>query len=129
MTARRAIARLALYALLIAFALFFVLPIYVMLVTSFKSLAEAQNSSMWALPRALSFEGYATAGARLGRGVLNSLLLTIPATLISSLVGSINGYCLSKWKFRGSNLLFTVVLFGMFIPYQSVLIPLVGRLF
>jgi glucose/mannose transport system permease protein len=125
MTARRAVARLALYLLLVVFALFFIMPIYVMLVTSLKTLAEAQNSSMWALPRVLSFEAYANAGARLGRGVLNSLLLTIPATLISSLVGSVNGYCLSKWKFRGSNLLFTIVLFGMFIPYQSVLIPLV----
>ena len=55
----------------------------------------------------------------------NSFYLTIPAAIISSVVGSINGYILSKWKFRGSNILFVLILFGMFIPYQSILIPLV----
>ncbi|HPQ69855.1 MAG TPA: carbohydrate ABC transporter permease [bacterium] len=125
MNARRVISQFVLYALLIAFALFFIMPLYVMIVTSLKSLTEAQTTSMWAWPQALTLGAYAEAGGKLGRGILNSLLLTIPATLLSSLVGSLNGYCLSKWKFRGSDLLFTVVLFGMFIPYQSVLIPLV----
>ncbi|MHA1569680.1 MAG: carbohydrate ABC transporter permease [Alphaproteobacteria bacterium] len=128
MNARPAMTRIVLYGLLVAFALFFLLPIYVMLITSFKSLTEVQNTSMWALPRELTLSAWAMAGVKLGRGVLNSLLLTIPATALSSLIGSLNGYCLSKWKFRGSNLLFTLVLFGMFIPYQSVLIPLVGFL-
>jgi len=128
MNARRTIARIVLYVLLIGFALFFLMPVYVMLVTSLKGLTEVQNTSMWALPRELTLSAYAAAGAKLGRGVFNSLLLTIPATLLSSLIGSLNGYCLSKWKFRGSNTLFTLVLFGMFIPYQSILIPLVGFL-
>jgi glucose/mannose transport system permease protein len=56
--------------------------------------------------------------------MLNSLLLAIPAAIISSILGSLNGYVLAKWKFRGSDLLFTLILFGMFIPYQSILIPL-----
>jgi len=128
MNARRVLSQIVLYTLLIAFALFFIMPLYVMIVTSLKSLTEAQTTSMWAWPQALTFSAYAEAGGKLGRGILNSLLLTIPATLLSSLVGSLNGYCLSKWKFRGSDLLFTFVLFGMFIPYQSVLIPLVGFL-
>ena len=55
---------------------------------------------------------------------MNSFYLTIPATLISSLLGSINGYVLSKWKFRGANVVFPLMLFGMFIPYQSILIPM-----
>lgn len=128
MNARRAIARFVLYALLIGFALFFIMPVYVMIITSLKGLTEVQTTSMWALPKALTLSAYAEAGSKLGRGILNSLLLTIPATILSSLVGSVNGYCLSKWKFRGSDLLFTLVLFGMFIPYQSVLIPLIGFL-
>jgi glucose/mannose transport system permease protein len=61
----------------------------------------------------------------MGGSFLNSIQLTVPATVISCLLGSLNGYVLSKWKFRGSNALFTAILFGMFIPYQSVLIPLV----
>ncbi len=125
MSARPSLARVTIYAALAAFAMFFVMPIYVMLSTALKSLAEAQGSAMWSLPAAISTEGFATAFARLGRGLVNSLLLTIPGTILSSLIGSINGYCLSKWKFRGSNTLFTIVLFGMFIPYQSILIPLV----
>jgi len=126
MTLRVSLYRILLYSLLLIFSIFFLLPIYVMFTTSFKSLAEVGQSSMWALPLKLSFEAYVLAGSRLAHGLMNSLMLTIPATMISSLVGSINGYCLSKWKFKGSNLLFTLVLFGMFIPYQSVLIPLVN---
>ena len=55
----------------------------------------------------------------------NSLMMVIPEAILSSLLGSLNGYLLAKWKFRGSNLIFTLILFGMFIPYQSILIPLV----
>ncbi|MCC6158166.1 MAG: carbohydrate ABC transporter permease [Deltaproteobacteria bacterium] len=125
MSARPSLSRVTIYAVLAAFAMFFVMPVYVMLSTALKSLAEAQGSAMWSLPAALSTEGFSTAFARLGHGLVNSLVLTIPGTILSSLIGSINGYCLSKWKFRGSNTLFTIVLFGMFIPYQSILIPLV----
>ena len=125
MTAKRSATRIFLYVLLIAFSLFFLLPIFVMISTSFKGLAEAQSSSLWSLPTKPTLEAFRMAWGKLSSGIVNSLMLTIPATLISSLLGSLNGYCLSKWKFRGSNTLFTVVLFGMFIPYQSVLIPLV----
>ncbi|MBZ0272878.1 carbohydrate ABC transporter permease [bacterium] len=121
----RAIGRFAVYATLGAAALFFLMPIYVMLSTGAKTLAEAQASPMWALPAAISADGFRTAFGRLAGGLVNSLLLTIPATLLSSFAGSLNGYVLSKWRFRGSNLLFTLLLFGMFIPYQSILIPLV----
>ena len=117
--------RVLVYVLLACLAAFFLMPIYVLFVTALKGLTEAQSTSMWALPQALSGEGFSSAFSRLGRGLVNSLLLTVPATLLSCAVGSINGYCLSKWKFRGSDALFTIVLFGMFIPYQSILIPLV----
>ncbi len=114
------------YAILLIFALFFVLPVFVMLNTSLKALSDAQNSTMWSFPAQLSLAGFIRAFEKLGSGLLNSLFLTVPATILSSLIGSINGYCLSKWKFKGSNWLFTMVLFGMFIPYQSILIPLVN---
>jgi len=117
--------RILVWALLIVFGLFFILPLYVMLITSVKDLNDIGGSGMWSLPGSPTLSAYAAAGSKLARGIFNSLLLAVPATIISSLVGSINGYCLSKWKFKGSNLLFTFVLFGMFIPYQSILIPLV----
>ncbi len=117
--------RITIYLLLMCLALLFVMPVYVMMTTSLKSLAEAQDSPMWALPDNFSAVGFKTAFSKLWPGLINSLLLAIPATILSSLIGSINGYCLSKWKFTGSNTLFTLMLFGMFIPYQSILIPLV----
>lgn len=117
--------RVVSYLVLIFFAVIFLMPVYVMLVTSIKSLNEVQTSSMWALPKSFSADGFKIASQRLARGLLNSILMTLPATIISCLIGSLNGYCLSKWKFRGSDTLFTLVLFGIFIPYQSVLIPLV----
>ena len=125
MKSRAAATRLFSYALLILLSAVFLLPVYVMLVTAGKSLSEAQNSSMWAPPTSLSGQGFATAVEMMGRGVWNRIMLTIPATILSCMIGSINGYCLSKWKFKGSDVLFTMVLFGMFIPYQSILIPLV----
>ncbi len=117
--------RFLVYVALAFLSALFLMPVYVMLITSVKSLAEVQTSSMWAPPASFTLEAFRTAGARMLRGVANSVVMTVPATVISCIIGSINGYCLSKWKFRGSNSLFTVVLFGMFIPYQSILIPLV----
>ena len=91
---------------------------------------------MWNLPKSISFESYRRAwfgseleGFRgLNRNFLNSVYLTIPATILSAMWGSVNGYILSKWKFKGSDILFPILLFGMFIPYQSILIPLVQAL-
>ena len=122
---RASASRAVVYLLLALVAAVFLMPVYVMLATSLKSLAAAQATSMWAPPAALSLDAFRAAGAKMARGLLNSVALTIPATAISCAVGSLNGYCLSKWKFRGSDFLFTLVLFGMFIPYQSILIPLV----
>ena len=113
------------YALLIAFMLFYLLPIYLMFITGLKSFAEVNLRTMWNLPAGIQFDNFAAALERLLPNLINSLTLTIPAAIISSILGSLNGYVLSKWKFRGANLIFTLVLFGMFIPYQSVLIPLV----
>ncbi len=125
--------RVLLYLILIVAAAGFLLPVYVLLITGLKSYGEASLATMWALPRTLSLASFANAwngneaeGVRgLSGSFMNSLYLAVPATLISSVLGSINGYVLAKWKFRGSDVLFSAMLFGMFIPYQSILIPLV----
>ena len=96
-----------------------------MLITGLKSLSEVNLQTMWNLPTGIQFDNFVQAINKLLPNLTNSLLLTIPAAIISSILGSLNGYVLSKWKFRGANLIFTLILFGMFIPYQSVLIPLV----
>jgi len=113
------------YAILIVFAVFFLIPMYVLLSTSLKSFSEVSINTMWQFPSSFSFEGFREAFAKLAPNVLNSFYLVIPATLLSAILGSLNGYVLSHWKFRGSDTLFALILFGMFIPYQSVLFPLV----
>jgi glucose/mannose transport system permease protein len=80
---------------------------------------------MWDWPTSFSLASFASAWNLLDQSFLNSFELVIPATIISCVLGSINGYVLAKWKFPGSNTVFGMILFGMFIPYQSILIPLV----
>jgi glucose/mannose transport system permease protein len=111
--------------ILLLFAAFFLMPIYVMVVTGLKQSQNVSLSTMWQLPTQLSGGGFAEAWRRLLPNLGNSLQMTIPATVISSIIGAINGYIFSKWKFRGANTLFSFLVFGMFIPYQSILIPLI----
>jgi glucose/mannose transport system permease protein len=128
--------RVALYGVLIAFAILYLIPVYVLVVTGMKSFAEVNLQRMWDLPKGLHFDSYTKAwfgsqaeGFRgLDVNFMNSVNLTVPATILSAMWGSINGYILAKWKFRGSDVLFPLLLFGMFIPYQSILIPLVQTL-
>jgi len=123
-TSRR-LTRPILYALAISMAVFYLLPIYVLLVTGLKSFAEVDLQRMWALPTGIYFDNFIAAYQKLAPHLWNSLRMVVPAALISSMVGSINGYVFSKWKFKYSDLIFTLILFGMFIPYQAILIPLV----
>jgi glucose/mannose transport system permease protein len=101
------------------------MPIYVMVVTGLKQAQNVSLSTMWQLPTHLSGGGFYEAWNRLYPNLGNSLQLTIPATILSSIFGAINGYIFAKWKFRGANTLFAILVFGMFIPYQSILIPLI----
>ena len=125
--------RLIIYIILAIFTIFYIIPMYIMIVTGMKSFAEVSLDTMWKLPLSLNFNsfnlawlGSAKQGFRgLSGSFLNSVLLVIPATIISALFGSLNGYVLAKWRFYGSDLIFTMILFGMFIPYQSIIIPLV----
>jgi glucose/mannose transport system permease protein len=116
--------RILLYALLLALTLFFLMPVYVLVVTSFKSSGEVNIAHMWDLPKKVSFDGFSEALRKLSPNMINSLCLTIFASALSSLLGALNGYALTKWKYKGSKVIFAIILFGMFIPYQSILIPL-----
>jgi glucose/mannose transport system permease protein len=112
-------------AVLLGCMVFFLMPVYVMVITGLKEASNVSLSTMWNLPRQLSGGGFVEAWHRLVPNLGNSLMITIPATIISAIWGSINGYVFAKWKFRGSNVLFALLVFGMFIPYQSILIPLI----
>jgi glucose/mannose transport system permease protein len=112
-------------AILLGCAAFFLLPFYVMVVTGLKQTESVSLSTMWNLPSHLSAGGFTEAWSRLLPNLGNSLKIAIPATIISAIWGAINGYVFAKLKFRGANLLFALFVFGMFIPYQSILIPLI----
>ena len=127
------LSRILLYLVLLLSAAFFLLPIFLLLNTGFKSYQDVSLSTMWELPKSIGLDSFSKAwfgskdeGFRgLNENFMNSIWLTIPAALLSAFIGSINGYIFSKWKFRGSDVLFAMLLFGMFIPYQSILIPIV----
>jgi glucose/mannose transport system permease protein len=120
--------RLIGFAVLLLVVAFYIMPIYVMVITGLKDAANVSTATMWRLPESLSAGGYQEAWNRLSPNINTSIKLAIPATILSALIGSLNGYLFSKWRFRGSNLLFGLLLFGMFIPYQSILIPLIQAL-
>ena len=114
------------YFILVALALVFLLPVYLLVLTGLKPLNQVDLKTMWALPiGGLHIDNFIGGYEQLAPNIKNSLVMVIPEALLSALLGSFNGYLLSKWKFRGANLVFSLILFGMFIPYQSILIPLV----
>ncbi len=126
MTRHRTWTSLFFYAILIALAIFYLLPIYMMVLTGVKPFNQVDLKTMWQLPiGGLHIQNFIAGYKQLAPNLKNSLVMVIPEAILSSLLGSINGYLLSKWKFRSSDLIFTLILFGMFIPYQSILIPLV----
>lgn len=112
------------YAFLILSLIFVLIPVYVLFITSFKGMADADPSRTWYLPSEWKVENWTRAFEQLWPGIVRSLMLVIPSSLISALLGSANGFVLSRWRFPGSNAVFTLILFGMFIPYQAVMIPL-----
>ena len=113
------------YVLLIFFLLVVLLPAYVLFVTSFKGLGDATPSRAWALPQSWETAGWDRAWEVLSPALLRTFSMVIPASIISAMLGSMNGFVLAKWRFPGADVVFTLLLFGMFIPYQAVMIPLV----
>lgn len=124
MTSRLSWARLLLYVTLVVVAAIYLTPIYMTVITALKNPADINLSTAWQLPSRLNWGSFSQAYAKLGPNFLNSIILAISATVLSSMMGSLNGYVFSKWRFRGNDLVFTLLLFGMFIPYQIILIPL-----
>jgi len=112
-------------ALLVILVPVMMVPLYVMISAAFKTSANADVSTMWQLPNPISLDGITAAWKALSPNFVNSFEMVIPAVVLSCLIGSFNGYLLSKWRFRYDNVIFTLMLVGMFIPYQSVLIPVV----
>lgn len=112
------------YAALWALAAFFLMPVYVLVVTALKDPADAQATGMLGLPSSISFDNFSAVWPKLSTGLRNSLSLAIPASLISALLGCANGFVLSKMRFPYANVIFPLILFGIFLPYQTVIIPL-----
>ena len=125
--------RWLLYLLLVLFALYYLAPLFVMVTTSLKSLEEIKTGSLVSLPREVTFDAWGTAWSAACSGIKceglkpyfwNSIVMAVPAVLISTFLGAINGYVIAQWRFRGANLIFSLMLFGCFIPFQVVLLPM-----
>ena len=125
--------RAGIYAVLLIFAVYYLLPLYVMLVNSVKPLDEIRSGNMLALPRVFTVEPWLSAWSTAQIGVQptgllpyfwNTLQMVVPAVVISTFMGALNGYVLTKWRFRGDTVLFGCLLFACFIPFQIVLIPM-----
>jgi len=108
----------------VLFASAVLIPMYIVVVTSFKGGADVSAANAWSLPTVYSTQGWTTAITRLAPAVGRSLVMALTAAVLSSILGSLNGYVFAKWKFPGADIVFTAFLFGMFIPYQAVMIPL-----
>jgi glucose/mannose transport system permease protein len=128
MSLQRLWTRSAIYFVLIAFSAFYLMPFYVMIITGLKPYADVNVTRMWELPNGIYLEGILEAWQRVSPNFRNSVIITVPAALISSFIGSMNGYIFAKWRFRGADTLFILFLVGMFLPYQGILIPLVQAL-
>ncbi len=131
------LSRAIVYTVLVLFALYFLIPLFVMLTTSLKTMADIRTGTLMSLPREWTLEAWIKAWgeARIGttqggiKGYFwNSVQMVVPAVLISTLLGAVNGYVLSKWKFRGSDTFFALLLVGCFIPFQVVLLPMARTL-
>lgn len=128
MTLQRIWSRSAIYLVLAAFCAFYLLPFYLMFITGLKPFEDVNVTRMWELPQGIFLGAFTEAWRQVSPNFYNTLLITIPAALISSFIGSINGYIFAKWRFPGSDTIFILFLVGMFLPYQGILIPLVRTL-
>ena len=134
---KRTFFRWLLFLLLGLFAIYYLAPMYVMIVTSLKTMEEIRQGNLMTLPNEIMFDSWKTAWS--GRGYAagdvflrpffwNSIKMVVPAVFISTFLGALNGYALTKWRFKGDNLIFLMFLFGCFIPYQAILLPMARTL-
>ncbi|MEJ0097169.1 MAG: carbohydrate ABC transporter permease [Bauldia sp.] len=127
-------ARFGVYAFLVIAAIFFLIPLYVMVVTSLKDMPEIRQGHILNLPAHPTFQPWVDAWLHactgrdcfgLSPGFANSVKITVPSVVISIVIASLNGYALSFWRYKGANLLFGLLVFGAFVPYQVVVYPLI----
>ncbi|NNE81643.1 MAG: carbohydrate ABC transporter permease [Silicimonas sp.] len=127
------VTRALIYLTLLLFALFYLMPLFVMVVNSLKPLHEITSGNMMALPEVWTIEPWRKAWSEAQIGVQatglkpyfwNSIKMVVPAVFLSTMLGALNGYVLTKWRFRGDTILFGLMLFACFIPFQIVLIPM-----
>jgi glucose/mannose transport system permease protein len=123
-----------LYGILIVVCVYYLLPLYVMVMTSLKGMPEVRLGNIFAPPVEITFQPWVKAWSEactglncdgLSRGFWNSVLITVPSVIVSIAIASVNGYALINWKFKGSDIFFTILIFGSFIPYQIMLYPIV----
>ena len=131
---RLSIARIGVYAFLVVSALFFLAPLWVMIVTSLKTMPEIRQGDLFSWPHDFTFEPWIKAWttACTGRncdgispGFWNSVKITVPSVIISIIAAAMNGYALSFWRYKGVGFFFGLLLFGAFVPYQTVIYPLI----
>ena len=127
------VSRVLIYLILIIFVVFYFLPLYVMMVNSLKPLEEIRSGGMLNIPLVWTLDPWRSAWASAQIGVdpsglkpyfINSIIMTVPAVIIATILGSLNGYVLTKWQFKGHGLVFGLLLLSCFIPFQIVLIPM-----
>ena len=123
-----------LYGTLIIVAAYYALPLYVMIVTSLKTMPEIRTGNVFSLPTDMTVEPWIKAWSTactgincdgLSRGFWNSVWILVPSVILSIAIASVNGYALANWKYRGSEMFFAVLMIGAFIPYQVMLYPIV----
>lgn len=123
-----------LYGILIVVCLYYLLPLWVMVMTSLKGMPEVRMGNIFAPPVEITFQPWVKAWAEactglncdgLSRGFWNSVIITVPSVILSIAIASVNGYALINWRFKGSDVFFTILIFGSFIPYQIMLYPIV----
>ncbi|WP_442580048.1 carbohydrate ABC transporter permease [Mesorhizobium sp. ASY16-5R] len=125
---------IVIYGTLIVVALYYLLPLYVMIVTSLKGMPEIRLGNVFSPPMEVTFEPWVKAWATactglncdgLSRGFWNSVRITVPSVVLSILIASVNGYALANWRFKGADIFFTILIVGAFIPYQVMIYPIV----
>jgi len=130
---RLGLERVLLWGALLVFAAWFLTPLYVMVATSLKDMEQVRNGNLLSWPSDPGFASWAKAWSQACTGIdcgglkpffMNSLLMVLPAVGVSTTIGALNGYVLSKWRFRGSETMFAMLLFGVFMPMQVVLLPM-----
>ena len=121
---RFSVGRTLKYAALVLFLVIVLIPVYVLFVTSFKGAGDASPARAWSLPQTWTTENWQTAWTALSPAIWRTVQMVVPSAIIAAFLGSLNGFVLSRWSFKGANIVFTLILFGMFIPYQAVMIPL-----